>query len=372
MPYAERAILFGRIEALRNRPLICYVTSHRQNAMGGMSSDAVIEFTKQLDEIPKDKKEIDILIVSNGGDPTVSWRIMSMLRARFTKISVLLPFGAYSAATLLALGADEIVMHPYSNLGPVDPQLQYRRKVPNPGGPAQGDEVINFGSEDLRNFLDFVKSDVGISDQEQLQRSFELVSKEIGAIPIGIAKRSSHLSLSMGEKLLSLHMQDQNKAKAIAEVLNKSFYHHGYPLGRKEAKEIGLPVEEPKADLEKLIWDVWLDFEKEMQCSEPFNPLEVVMNDATVAAQIGPVRQVQLPANLPPNLLQPILNQILQQIGPISVNPVDYELFQATLESTKCRSQFKTKGKINAVRMPDLNIIVNVLSLKQGWAFTKT
>ena len=63
---------------------------------------------------------MDLLLVSNGGDPVVSWRIISLLRERFKKVGVLLPYQAYSAATLVALGADDIVMHPFSNLGPVE------------------------------------------------------------------------------------------------------------------------------------------------------------------------------------------------------------------------------------------------------------
>ena len=41
---------------------------------------------------------------------------------------------------------------------------------------------------------------------------------------------------------MHLHMKDQNKVKAISDSLNKSFYHHGYPVGRNEAKTIGLNI----------------------------------------------------------------------------------------------------------------------------------
>jgi len=201
MPYTERLKLYEEISGVRKRPLIVYVTSYRLNASAQMGADVIPQFAKVLSLVPNDIKEIDILIVSNGGDPIVPWRIVSMVREKFDKIGVLLPYAAYSAATLLALGADEIIMHPFSNLGPVDPQLTRQRKLP--GQPAGQDlETISFGSEDIRNFLEFVKSDVGISDQEQLQQAFELICKDVGAIPIGVAKRSTQLALSMSEKLL--------------------------------------------------------------------------------------------------------------------------------------------------------------------------
>ena len=366
MTYDDRIKIYEKIEKKRGIPLISYFTSIRPNASSQMASDVISEFAKQITELSKDTAEVDILIVSNGGDPTVAWRIVSMLRERFNKINVLIPYAAYSAATLLALGADEILMHPFSNLGPVDPQLNYRKK-----GEKNTEEVIQFGAEDLKHFLDFVKTDVGISDQEQLERAFELVCKDVGSIPIGVAKRSSYLSVSMGEKLLSLHMEDQSRVKLIAESLNTSFYHHGYPLGRQEAKDIGLPVVYPDDELESLMWQIWTDVEDEMECNKPFNPLEVVLSNEEASKLIGPVPQVQIPPNLPPEILQQVITQILSKISIVQVEPVDYELFLASLESVRCRSEVRGKGKISAVRLPDMNIAVNIVKMDGGWKFYK-
>jgi hypothetical protein len=291
-----------------------------------------------------------------------------MLRERFAKIGALLPWAAYSAATLLVLGADEIVMHPFSNLGPVDPQMQTRRKIP--GKPAGQDvETISFGAEDIRYFLEFVKSDIGISDQAQLQQCFELICKEVGSIPIGGAKRSTQLSLSMSEKLLNLHIKDSSRAKAISESLSKSFYHHGYAVGMKEAKQLGLPVQDAERELGEVLWQIWQDIEGEMECEIPFNPVGILMADPTVAGLIGPVNQVQLPANLPPQIAQQAYNHMMQQVQVVNVPPVEYNLFRATLECQWCRSEFRTMGKINAVRQPDMNLAVSVLPISERWTF---
>jgi hypothetical protein len=369
MAFADRRTLYGEIEHARNRPLIVYVTSSKENASTQIGLDVIPQFTKQLARIPRDATEIDILIVSNGGDPTVSWRIVSLLRERFQRVAALLPFAAFSAATLIALGADEIIMHPFANLGPVDPQLTYRRKVPGQAGQQETVEVVQFGSEDVRHFMDYVREEVGISDQEQLERAFELLCKEVGSIPIGVARRGSQLALSMGEQLLSLHMEDSSKAKAIAETLNRSFYHHGYPLGRKEVEKIGLPLTEPDAALENLLWRVWEDIETEMGCNTPFDPLQIVLSDPTTASLLGPIQQIQLPINLPPQLAQQAYNNVLQQINVVQVNPVDFTMLGATLESPRCRSEFQTSVRISAVRLPDMNFQVGVVKLNQGWTF---
>jgi hypothetical protein len=365
MPYQERAAIYKKIEVKRGCPLISYITSLRPNIEVQMASDAISEIAKQIQRIPKTSKEIDFLIISNGGDPIVSWRIISMLRERFKKVGVLLPYVAYSAATLLALGADEIIMHPFSNLGPVDPQLVYKKK----SGDGNIVEQLRYGAEDIRNFMEFVSKDVGITDQEQKQKSFELLCKEVGSIPIGVAKRSTQLSLSMGEKLLSMHMDDLSKAKAIAEALSSSFFHHGYALNRLEAGKIGLPVVNPDEELENLLWKLWEDIEVEMECRKPFEPLEIVLNDAQATQLVGPVPIVNIPVNIPPQVQQQALQQILQQINVTYTNPINYELLLGTVESLLCRSELRIKGKINAVRMPDMNLAINNINVSQGWTF---
>ena len=151
MSYQTRKTLFEQIENSRQRPLISYVTSIRPNLSGNMTGDSIDQIIAQIQKIPEDKKEIDFLIISNGGDPITALRIISILRERFNKISVLLPYVAYSAATILSLGADEIIMHPYSNLGPVDPQLTISRHADN-GQASQ----LQFSSEDIRNYIRFL------------------------------------------------------------------------------------------------------------------------------------------------------------------------------------------------------------------------
>ena len=204
-----------------------------------------------------------------------------------------------------------------------------------------------------------------------MERAFELVCKDIGAIQIGAAKRSSYLALSLGEKLLSLHMKDQNKVKAIAEALNKSFYHHGYPLGRDEAKKIGLQVKEQPEELEKLMWKVWEDIETDMKCDKPFNQLDIILSDPKAVNLLAPVPQIQIPANLPKDVRDQIIQHLLQQINLIYIEPIEYKLCYAAVESTRCRSTFESTNKILACRMPDMNIAYNDLRISSGYSFYK-
>jgi hypothetical protein len=370
MGLPDRLKKYREIERLRGRPVVTYVTSNRRDTSGQMGvggqmgQDALPEILEQILILPKGTDAADLLVVSNGGDPTVAWRIMSLLRERVKTVGVLIPQSAFSAATLLALGADEIVMHPCGNLGPVDPQIT----APRPGSK----ETIQFGSEELAEFLRFVRDDVGLTDQEHLKSAFELFCKESGAVPIGIAARASQLSSSMGEKLLRMHMKGAQgqKAKVIAESLKKKFFTHGYPVGRKEAKELGLKVIEPKEELERLIWEVWLDLEAEMKCRHPFSAMDEVAKSAVGPQLFAPIPQVTIPSGLPPDLMQQVVQQVqavLQQNLIVNLPPVEYQLRHAIVESARRASAFVTEGKLFARREPDLRISLNSVVLSQDW-----
>src|SRR5690606_33670691 len=58
-----------------------------------------------------------------GGSPEATERMVSLLRSRFDDVAFLIPHSAYSAATMLALSGNEIILHPSATLGPIDPQV---------------------------------------------------------------------------------------------------------------------------------------------------------------------------------------------------------------------------------------------------------
>jgi len=105
-----------------------------------------------------------------------------------------------------------------------------------------------------------------------------------------------------------------------------------------------------------------------MQSNKPFNPFDVLFENSEAAEILGPIPQLQIPANLPPQLIQSLMQQVLQQVAIVTVPPVNYELFQAALESTRCKSQYRTKGQLTAMRNVDMSIPVSVSPLKQGWS----
>ena len=366
MAIEQRLELYRQLEAKRGRPLFAYVTSSRQNATGGMAADAVAEITDQLQALPPEARSLDLLIVSHGGDPTVAWRIVSLIRERVDTFSVLIPQAAFSAATLIALGADEIVMHPHGNLGPVDPQII----VPRQDKQGKPTEPVSFGSEDLNAFLEFARDSVGLTDQSELLSVFQKFLDEVGAVPVGKAARGSQLAISLSKRLLTQYMfakdGEQRQAETIAEQLNKRYFHHGHAVGRSEARDLGLKIAEPNADVEETMWRIWLDFENELQMRNPFNPLGLVKNNPDCKAMFEPVPQLTIPENLTPEAKQNILNQFLQQ-SIVHIPSTPYEQTNAAVESPRHSSRCVSEGLIFAARQANMEIKMSVAPTFSGW-----
>ncbi len=66
---------------------------------------------------------LDVIIHSPGGSPDATESIVKLLRSRFKNIRFIIPNIAKSAATMLAMSGNEIIVGEYAELGPTDPQM---------------------------------------------------------------------------------------------------------------------------------------------------------------------------------------------------------------------------------------------------------
>ncbi len=372
MPLNERIELYKKIEKHRDRPLIAYVTSKRQGFGAQMSNDALPLLIEQLDALPANAPKVDFLIVSNGGDPMVAWRIMTLIRQRVGEggeVTVLIPQSAYSAATLVAFGANAIIMHPNGHLGPVDLQITM---------PSQDGQSKDFSTEDISAFLDFVRDNLRITDQEHVRMLFELTCKEVGSLGIGFTARSSKLAMDLGESLLALHMKNdetQSKLRSIVSNMSRKFPSHSYPVSRREAKDLGLPVNDKSdPELEKLMWEVWLDLEAELQERSPFNPVfELLRNAEASKILMSPVPQLDIPmASQAGANFQAVIADVKKASEKTTVPPVGFVTKLAFVESSRVSHTFVSRGQILSCRTPDLLIRYNVVLTSGQWEKTES
>ena len=359
----ERVRRYTAIEEFRDRPLIVYATSTRLNVSSHISGDAVRELIDQIDVIPTDQKSVDIVIHSAGGDALAAWKLMSILRERFDTVSVLVPYMAFSAATLFCLGADEIVMHPHASLGPIDPQITIRQ--------ADGQQR-GFSFEDVGAFLRFLKEEIGLSEQQHTTQIVEKLLSVVDAVHVGGAKRASELSTDVGERLLKLHMtnaDEHGRAREIAEGLNKSFFAHGDAVSRKMARSLQLKVAEDNEELERLLWDAYLGLESHLALRTPFHPLRHFLDHAPEGTIAAPPPLV-LPPNAPEQLVQQLWNQVATSAVHNLSNPaveVDQELIHAVVESPRRASEFRTSSSLAATRMAGGEIRITTIEKSAAW-----
>lgn len=299
MPKAERVKLIEKLQKLRGGThVISYVTSTRENLEIQMSMDSIRKIYDHLKLIGKPAKntKIDLFLHSNGGDGTVPWKLVTLIREHSSKFSVLVPYRAFSAATLTALGADSIVMHPVGMLGPTDPT------VANAFNPREGDNArpIGISVEDVSAFIALIREDAGINHEDQVVEAFKALTDKIHPLALGNVKRSISQSRMLAGRLLALHMtesEDEHAMQEIVESLTSKSFYHGHPINRKEAKDtIKLPtIKDPPPEVEDTMWQLYLDYEAEIKMEEPFNPaFEFITQTQTKVSGSTPLATAKL------------------------------------------------------------------------------
>ncbi len=316
MDRAKRSAAIKKLEELRGSRVITYITGDRNPTAAQIFDDALRPIYEQLRSFA-DPKKLDVFVYSRGGAIDVPWRIATALRQTSKEWNILIPFRAHSAATLLALGADEIVLGKNGEMGPIDPIMTLQRIVPVPGG---GTNIVPdpVPVEDIMAYLRLAVERGGLSDQTALSASFAKLTDRIDPPSLGNAYRTySHIRDVARRMLLSRkNPAPQAAMESIIETLAEKVYAHGHAIGFSDAKTIGLPVVQANPELDKAMWELLNLYEVDMKLLEPLDPYKVTANSdsyseqATIAMvesadfayEHGGEVQVRLKRQMPPAL----------------------------------------------------------------------
>ena len=206
-------------------------------------------------------------------------RLVNLIRSFADKLILLATSECASAATMLALGCDEVQMGPLSSLSPVDSSLTHQLSPVdklNNSVPVSLDElwrVLRLWKEAEENkfgpqahmstakknnqkenlpfgFNGKTKkvSEDKISDQDA-ENPYKHLFQHIHPLVFGAVDRYSSLSVRICKEILAYHMNDQEKIDDIVNKLNYDYPAHGYPIMFKEAQRLGLPVTELKPEV---------------------------------------------------------------------------------------------------------------------------
>jgi len=181
-----------------------------------------------------------------------------------------------SAATLIALGADKIVMTPLSQLSPVDPQGNFEKDG----------KKINIEVEDVLGFVDFAKDKIGLADQSSLTEVLKLISSEVHPTILGSVNRTYSLIRRLSENLLKTHMKNLNDEKRISQIvdnLTQKLFSHRHFINREEARnDVGFKdIVEYANDDQELIMNQMFDvyYNQLLEIENPFNPIKYLGKD---------------------------------------------------------------------------------------------
>lgn len=260
--------LIKKIEEKRNSRVITYLTSDRPGPLNArIAGDIIPIISQQLRKIGK-VENIDLFLFSQGGDTMVPWRLVSMIREYCDKFSVLIPYKAHSSATMISLGADEIIMTDLSEISPIDPSTA---NVFNPSDPQNPQNKIPISVEDVMAYFDLAKNKFGIKSDEDLTKIFNKFvesSPQIHPLSLGNINRTHNLIRILAKRLLKSHnspMSDETIEK-IVDDLTEKLYSHQYYIGRKEAKnDLKInTVQFADKELSGFLSDLYEEYKKEM------------------------------------------------------------------------------------------------------------
>lgn len=222
-----------------------------RGAIGRSELVPIRQAIEDLVDGPPEQVEIDVWLDSLGGDAHAAYKLGLMLRAVASKVRVVVPDCAKSAATLLTLVGDEIYLAPGADLGPLDAQMPDEGSVTGAISALNiaraADEVARDAVEMAVNGGAELLAITGLSRAQTLEAmlrfsaSFsEPLVRQLDPKVVHHAKQMLQVTAKYAEHLLE--STGNRTARDIARSLVETFPTHGYVIALHDARGLGLPV----------------------------------------------------------------------------------------------------------------------------------
>lgn len=224
--FSETQKLLASIEKKTGSPLIAYWDGPN----GSVCPDDVLTFYALLRHLGRQER-LTLFIKSDGGNGMAALRIVHLLRQYCDRLTVLVPLNCVSAATMIALGADEIQMGPLAFLSAVDTSLTHDLSPID-----SNNNRVSVSLDELSRIINLWRKESKGSGNNP----YDAVFNHIHPLVIGAVDRSSSLSIRLCREILSYHLTEKKKAERISKILNSDYPWHSYPITIKEAQRVGL------------------------------------------------------------------------------------------------------------------------------------
>ncbi len=240
--FDQTQVLLSQAAAFLGGPLVTYWNSPQ----GSVCQNDVVALYELLEKIGKHDL-MYLLIKSSGGDGRASLRLVNLLRQYCNRLIALVPLECASAATMITLGADEIMMGPMAYLTPVDTSLTHDLS------PLDRDNArVSVSLNELTRVIGLWRAEQAESKENPYKALFQYVHPLV----IGAVDRAESLSIMLCKSLLAYHIDDAAKADQISRTLNSKYPSHSYPILFEEAQSIGLKVTHMPAEINTLLLEL--------------------------------------------------------------------------------------------------------------------
>ncbi|HET8646961.1 MAG TPA: hypothetical protein VFO85_15810 [Vicinamibacteria bacterium] len=223
--------------------------SYWMSTSGSVCDNDVMAMHELLHDLGP-QPSITLFVKSDGGSGMAALRLVHLLRRYTRRLAVAAPLNCASAATMLALGADEILMGPLSFLTAVDTSLEHDLSPVD-----HTNNLVAVSNDEVDRVIRLWKEHAGAKGPQGAHPHQELY-KYLHPLVVGALDRASSLSLKVCQEILAYHMKDRRKAERISRRLNYDYPAHQYPISSREARNIGLTVRDLDPQLDQLLQEL--------------------------------------------------------------------------------------------------------------------
>ena len=212
----------------------------------------------KIKKLPQKHKNIILILTTFGGSADDAYRMVRYIKKNYEHF-ILFVFGSCkSAGTLIALGADEIVMSDFGELGPLDVQINKADEFRFTSGLTLIQSLTSLQQRAFMMFKDYfitLKTELPITTKTASEISTDLtigflapILAQVDPLKLGEQERALNIALEYGKRIC------QNTETVERLVLG--YVSHGFAIDAQEASEILQNVREIEGDeisLEELI-----------------------------------------------------------------------------------------------------------------------
>jgi Serine dehydrogenase proteinase len=203
---------------------------------------------------------LHVIVAGPGGVSEAAYLLARELRRRFAQLTAYVPFLAKSAATVLCLAAEELVLGSLGELGPLDQQYEEKQQADYPLNtsrllPGVALRHLQEGATALYDTLvrQIVKES-GLRPLEAGSKATELIGalyaplyQQLDPARLATCARELAVGKAYAERVLRRYRPAlwAESGPKILDRLVQEYPTHGFVLDREELDELGLPTRVP-------------------------------------------------------------------------------------------------------------------------------